>query len=185
MASVDILYKGYYIKTGEEEQVCSTVTLVLDEAAGIRLIVDPGTVPDPGILVQELSKRGLEPGDIDIVFITHSHLDHHRFTGMFQQAAVLDAQGWWIKDGWKVLSGSSISQDIEVLRTPGHSDDSLTLLVHTPEGKVAVCGDVFWDKDYPEDDPFAVDRTLLQQNREMLLEIADFIIPGHAGLFAT
>jgi glyoxylase-like metal-dependent hydrolase (beta-lactamase superfamily II) len=58
--------------------------------------------------------------------------------------------------------------------------------VKTDQGKIAICGDVFWKKDYPktpEDDPYADDRKTLKKTRKKVLEMADYIIPGHGRIF--
>ncbi|PIT93910.1 MBL fold hydrolase, partial [Candidatus Falkowbacteria bacterium CG10_big_fil_rev_8_21_14_0_10_43_11] len=75
------------------------------------------------------------------------------------------------------------SEDIKIIKTPGHSYDGLTLLVKTPDGVVAVCGDVFWEKDFLENDQYATDSEKLKESRKTVLESADRIIPGHAGMF--
>ncbi|MBU4143012.1 MBL fold metallo-hydrolase, partial [Patescibacteria group bacterium] len=68
-------------------------------------------------------------------------------------------------------------------KTPGHSYDGLTLLVKTSEGVVAICGDVFWKKNSPEDDAYATDKEKLKESRKTVLASADWVIPGHAGMF--
>ena len=68
-------------------------------------------------------------------------------------------------------------------RTPGHSYDSITLLVKTNNGIVAICGDVFWKEDFPKDDPYASNKEKLEESRKKILEVADWIIPGHGKMF--
>lgn len=163
-------------------RVCSTITLVVDK--GLNIIVDPGTLPHHGILIGELKKRALSIDDINIVCITHSHVDHYRYVGLFTQAKVLDYWGWWVGDSWGSATGI-INDRIKIIETPGHTDDSITLLVKTSSGTIAICGDVFWDRDFPVDDPYAADKELLAASRKKLLQTADFIIPGHGDVFAS
>ncbi|MFH1506081.1 MAG: MBL fold metallo-hydrolase [archaeon] len=182
MAEVKVLVKGY-VADEEGGHSCSTISLVRNE--DIVMVVDPGTVADQKIIVDALKKEGLSIDEVNVVCITHSHMDHYRNIGMFPNAKALDHLGWWIKDVWKERK-DKISDDIEIIRTPGHGSDSITLLVKTDKGKVAICGDVFWKKDFPktpEDDPYADDRETLKESRKKLLEIADYIVPGHAGMF--
>ena len=47
----------------------------------------------------------------------------------------------------------------------------------------AICGDVFWKKDFPENDPYASDKEKLRDSRKMILELADWVIPGHGKMF--
>ena len=77
------------------------------------------------------------------------------------------------------------------MHTPGHDYTGLTLFVTTgPEsehpGVVAICGDVFWKENYPldlKDDAYASNPERLEESREMILKMADWIIPGHGGIY--
>ena len=176
---------GYYSLGDTTGRAGSTITLIEDK--DLRVVVDPGALADPGLLLRELDKRGLSADDIDVVFITHSHMDHLRNIGLFPGAKILDYWGWWQGDVWSSPTGM-INDHIKVIETPGHSHDSISLSVDTAEGVIAICGDVFWDSTFPErpeDDPFASDAALLAKSRKKLLETADYIIPGHGDIFAV
>lgn len=179
MVEVKILIEGYTSgDTGGHS--CSTVVLVKDE--NLIMIVDPGTVPDQSLIREKLKEEGLTVNDINVVFITHSHMDHYRNIGMFPKDKVLDFWGWWEGDVWKEAN-KNITKNIKVIKTPGHSYDSVTLLVKTKKGNVAICGDVFWKESFPESDPYASDREKLKGSRKKVLEIADYVIPGHGKMF--
>jgi len=75
------------------------------------------------------------------------------------------------------------TEDIKIIKTPGHSYDALTLLVNTKDGIVAVVGDLWWKENYPQNDPYASDKEKLEESRKKVLEIADYIIPGHGKMF--
>jgi len=75
VAKVRISIRGY-ASTSTGGHSCSTETLVQER--GINIIVDPGTLPNQKKLVDKLKKVGLEVDDINIVLITHSHMDHYR-----------------------------------------------------------------------------------------------------------
>ena len=83
----------------------------------------------------------------------------------------------------ELLRPEQITENIKIIETPGHNYTSLTMLVKTDSGTIAICGDVFWKENYPEKDPYADDIGKLRQSRKKVLEVADFIIPGHAGMF--
>lgn len=95
MAEVKILIEGY-ASADSGGHSCSTVTLVQDN--GFNIIVDPGTLPNQTVLTDKLEEVGLSIDDINVVFITHSHMDHYRNIGMFPKAKVLDCWGWWEGD---------------------------------------------------------------------------------------
>ncbi|MCK5023935.1 MAG: MBL fold metallo-hydrolase, partial [Candidatus Aenigmarchaeota archaeon] len=120
--------------------------------------------------------------DINVVFITHSHMDHYKSIGMFPNAKALDYWGWWEGDFWKDCNGH-VNENMSIIKTPGHSNDSITLLVKTKDGTIAVCGDVIWKENASEHDKFAVDMETLKKSRKKVKEVADWIVPGHGGMF--
>lgn len=180
MAEVKILVKGY-VSADTRGRACSTVVLVRD--GKIKMVIDPGTVRNPQELVKKLKNEKLSPADVNWVCITHSHMDHYRNIGMFPKAKTLDYWGVWEADNsWK-LKGGRLTENIRVIKTPGHSYDGITLLVKTSEGVVAVCGDVFWKENFPKKDKYATDAKKLGESRARVLKEADFIIPGHGGIY--
>ena len=180
MAEVKVLIEGYTSADSPEESSCSTVTLIKD--GSLVMVVDPGTLRDQKNLVDKLREEGLGVDDVNVVCITHSHMDHYRNIGMFSKAKALDYWGLWDRDtvdDWR----SQFSKNVEIIKTPGHNYDGITLLASTEKGKVATCGDVYWKENYPEIDPYASDMKKLKESRKKLLELADYIIPGHGKMF--
>jgi len=101
---------------------------------------------------------------------------------MFPDAKTLEYWGIWYEnkvEDWK----EQFTKNIRIIKTPGHNYDGITLLVKTEKGIVAICGDVFWKENFPEDDPYASDKDKLKESRKKILEIADYIIPGHGKMF--
>jgi glyoxylase-like metal-dependent hydrolase (beta-lactamase superfamily II) len=101
---------------------------------------------------------------------------------MFPEAKTLEYFGLWDRntvEDWK----EQFTENIRIIKTPGHNYDSITLLVKTDDGIVAICGDVFWKEDFPKDDPYASDKEKLEESRKKVLEMADYIIPGHGKMF--
>lgn len=182
MAEVKILIQGYTSadNSAGEEKTCPTISLVRDK--GAIIIIDPGVLEDQNILKKKLKEEDLTTDSVDFVFLTHSHLDHYRNAGMFARAKVIEYFGVW--DGAKCDDWEEqFSEDIQIIKTPGHDYSSLTFLVKTEEGRVAICGDVFWKENYPEKDPYASDPVKLAESRKKVLEAADFVIPGHGPVF--
>ncbi len=182
MAEVKVLIEGFTSADDPEGKTCPTITLIKDNNKNI--ICDPGILEDQQILINKLKENNLTIDDIDIVFITHSHIDHYRNIGMFPNALTLEYYGLWNKQtvhDWN----EHFTEDIRIINTPGHSYDSLTLLVKTKKGIIAVCGDVFWKKDYPEEDMYALDKEELKKSRKLVLKEADWIVPGHANIYKS
>lgn len=177
-AEVKILIEGYTTadtaEAGEEEKTCPTITLVKDK--DIVMVIDPGVLESQNMLVEALKKEGLTVNDV--VCLTHSHIDHYRNIDMFPTAKTLEFYGIWDKNiaaDWN----EQFTDNIKIIKTPGHDYSSITLLVKTDKGTVAICRDVFWKENFPEDDEYASDREKLKESREKVLEMADYVIPGH------
>ena len=189
MAEVKVLLKGYLMKDSPSlKGSCSTISLVRGkdlDGNEMVMVVDPGTTVSQDLIIEALKKEGLNVDDVTHVGITHGHMDHYRNISMFKNAINVDHDGIWRKDECEYSSTEEIvkiSDDVSTMKTPGHTADSITFLVQTDRGVVAVCGDVFWLKDYPlrpEDDEFGSYATELRESREKVLKMADYIIPGH------
>jgi len=82
---------------------------------------------------------------------------------------------------------------MEIIQTPGHSPEHCSLVVPAEEGIYVIAGDVFWWADDEEqkidvekkDDahPAEVNMQNLIESRKNILEVADYIIPGHGKTF--
>lgn len=183
MAEVKVLIEGHTtadFPDAEKESTTATVTLVRDK--NIIMVVDPGSMKDKNLLINALKKEGLIPNDVNFVCLTHSHIDHFINIGLFPNAKVLECYGIWYKDtveDWP----EQLTQDIKIIKTPGHSCTGISLLVKTKKGIIGIVGDVFWKENYPEKDAYADNPKKLIETRKNVLKRADYIIPGHAGMF--
>ncbi|MDO8660061.1 MAG: MBL fold metallo-hydrolase [Candidatus Parcubacteria bacterium] len=185
-AIVKILFEGYTTADVKsdigDEKTRPTITLVKDK--DIVMVVDPGTLSDQQILIDKLKEDGLTVNDVNIVCITHSHIDHYRNIGMFPKAKTLEYFGLW--DGEKVNDWQEhFTENIQILKTPGHDYTGITLFVTTEMGKVAICGDIFWKKNSPENDIYASDLEKLEKSRALVLKMADWVIPGHGEMYKS
>jgi glyoxylase-like metal-dependent hydrolase (beta-lactamase superfamily II) len=179
MAEVTVLVEGY---TSQKVQgrACATITLIKDK--DVVMVVDPGCLADQSILVDALKKGGLKIEDVNWVCITHSHLDHYRNIGMFPKAKALDYWGIWEEDKFYDYK-EKFTPDMQIIKTPGHDYSCITLLVKTSKGIIAVAGDLFWEAYAPKQDPYASDKIKLEENRKKILELSDWIVPGHGKMF--
>lgn len=181
-AKVKVLVEGYVSADVGGGKTRPTISLVQDK--DIVMVVDPGILENQQLLVDALKKEGLLVDDVNIVCLTHSHIDHYRNAGMFPKAKMLEYFGLWTGntvEDWD----ERFSENIQILKTPGHDYSCITLFVKTDQGVVAICGDVFWKENHPAVDPYATDMKKLQQSRELVLSMSHWIIPGHAGMFKT
>jgi glyoxylase-like metal-dependent hydrolase (beta-lactamase superfamily II) len=73
-------YEPELVKRGySSDQMGLPIICLIIKAGGKRVLVDTGAkglAPDAGQLFSHLRAEGLEPGDIDIVVLSHAHGDH-------------------------------------------------------------------------------------------------------------
>jgi len=187
--TIDILIEGYATLT-ETGWVASGTTTLITTDNGAKIIVDPGCNRD--LLLQRLAERGLAVDDIDYVFITHHHVDHAMNMGIFPKAKVIDEEAVYSQDHATEGVEEIPDTDITVIKTPGHEYAHAALIVPTKDGIVVVAGDNFWwttdekqEIDVNKKDDFAEKMDELIASRKKILDIADFIIPGHGKMMKT
>ncbi|MFC1768568.1 MBL fold metallo-hydrolase [Nanoarchaeota archaeon] len=188
MNKIKILIEGYAKKIEKGWLASSTVVLV--ESKGKNILVDPGCNKEK--LIDTLEKNGLNVEDIDYVFLTHNHVDHVLLAGIFN-AKVLNNNEIFDSDKQICHNNLIPGTDLEIIQTPGHSEDDCSLVVRTETGIYVIAGDVFWwmdgeeqDIDVEKVDPaHEFNHEKLVGNRKKILQLADFVIPGHGKVFKT
>jgi len=190
MAEVKILLEGYATTLKKGWIASSSTTLVRD--GKINIIVDPGK--NRRRLLNALKRERLRPEDIDYVFMTHFHPDHNYLVGIFPKAKALDDELIYDKDWEHEHTGRVPGTKIKIIPTPGHDQFHSSLVVPTEKGIVVVAGDVWWWKTSHKQktdresllnlkDMYVKDKKALLESRKKILEIADWIIPGHGKMF--
>ena len=191
MTTVKVLIEGYAKPLDKGWKANSTVCLITTEDK--KIITDPGCNREA--LLKALKDENLKTSDIDYVFLSHRHPDHVLLAGLFENAKYItfDTNLMYEKDVLLEFEKHILGENIEIVDTPGHVNEHLSLIVNTPEGKVAIAGDVIWWLDTEEqvfdlhqkDHNQAVDMDMktLIESRKKLLKKADYIIPGHGKKF--
>jgi len=195
---VKVLIEGKHEKQEEKVMIGSTVVLIKTDK---NIIVDTGSFLDRDKIIEELKKQDLNPEDIDIVILTHLHLDHLVNVDLFNKAKIFckfkggkDYPGQYhvLSEGYltrtDLSDGAQISKGVSILHTPGHSADMISVVIETDKGKIVVAGDTISDqswKDFDKKaDPIVVTSIEeFDESRRKILEIADYIIPGHGKMF--
>ena len=157
----------------------SSVTLIESEKE--RIIVDTGQEGDGEVILKALADLGLEGSDIDIIVNTHSHPDHCANNRLFSRAMKIYPQ-----------DGEEITPGVWTLATPGHSPDSISVVVDAAiqpgdgmaptSRRVVIAGDALPTLgNYQKRVPPAVhyDRALAVASMNKIIEMADIVIPGH------
>ena len=189
----EMLPRVFLLKSGSIERdqagnildARSSVTLIKTERGWI--IVDTGQVGDEEEILKALADLGLEGSDIDIIVNTHSHPDHCANNRLFSRAMKM-----YPNDGEEIAPG------VRVLATPGHSPDSISVLVDaaiqqgdgtTPATRrVVIAGDALPTLgNFQKRVPPAVhyDRALAVASMNKIIEMADMVIPGHDRPFSV
>ena len=159
---------------------CSSVTLVKE---GKRVIlIDTGGRGFFNKIKESLKKEGISPLEVTDIINTHSHQDHIWNNAFFENATFVNSTGVLReKFYWKSLP-LKIGKNIEVIPTPGHSDDGCSVIVRTMEGVYGVTGDLFY-LDQDKIPSFEKNTFEIKKNRGLVLKDVDFVIPGHGRMF--
>lgn len=191
MAEIKILIEGYAKKLEKGWIASSTTCLITSKDK--RIITDPGCNRER--LLKALKKEGLTTDDFDFVFLSHCHPDHILLAGIFEKAKFItyDTNLVYNKDLMLKFDKHTLGEDIEIIETPGHVLEHLSLLVNTLKGRVAIAGDVIWwiegekqvfdinQKDHSQ--AKGMNMKELVKSRKKLLDNADYIVPGHGRMF--
>ena len=119
------------------------------------IVVDPGLPLQNEPVVRALEARGLSRADVDLVVLTHAHLDHagacvdlrapvvvHELEA---RSSVMGLRGRSPRAPAARVPRSGkqgeLAPGVEWARTPGHCDGHISLKVDTAEGPVVLCGD--------------------------------------------
>ncbi len=180
LAEVHILFNGY-ANEGDApsvSRVASTVAFVRE--GDMRVIIDPGMVPDPASILVPLVALGESPATITDVIFSHHHPDHTLNAALFAHARFHDYWAIYQGDSWtdRPAEGYELSPSIRLIETPGHTAQDITTLVGTRDGVVAFTH-LWWSAEGPAEDPLASDLAALHRNRERVLQVAKLIVPGH------
>ncbi len=141
-----------------------------------RIIVDTGLKGEETIILKLLADSGLKPEDIDSVINTHTHQDHIGNNFLFSRAKVLSPK-----------EGDLVAPGVKIIETPGHSMDSISVVVKS-QNVVVLAGDALPTfSNYIKGVPPAhhVDRGMACRSMSRILKIADVVVPGHDRPFSV
>jgi len=187
---VIVLRPGYASWTGPATQKAGgTITLLRGR---YNVIVDTGNPCDRPILVKALASESLRLRDIHYVVCTHGHSDHVGNNSLFPKATFIVSYDISRGDQYTFHNFQKqgpyrIDDDVEIIYTPGHTKQDISVLVRTRRGIVAVTGDLFEsEKDLTDDQlwhQFSEYQEEQQESRRKILDVADYVVPGHGDIF--
>jgi len=164
-----------------------------------NILVDPNNshMGFYGMLGGRLRELGLTPDQIDIVVNTHCHHDHSGSNFVVRDKTLVVGQGevefaetiYWPQYVEAMFTGIPLDEGVYVVKTPGHTPGSVSVLVETEGERVGILGDTAMTREE------YVSRTLshwytpeqVKAINESLDKIADWgptlVIPGHDRAF--
>lgn len=174
-----------------------------------NILVDPGShhIGFYGLLGKALRDNGIDFTDIDILVVTHWHHDHFSNASMFPGAELIVGAGeldWGgdiygvteVKAKTEKMRGITIVTDVHqiykgvtVVRTPGHSPGSISVIVDHGNDRIAITGDTVMTRKefYSRKHSRWYTAEQKQQLNRALDRIMEYsptrVIPGHDQMF--
>ncbi len=186
--TLDILAIGGLTRdeTGKILWASSTSTLI--KADGRLIVVDTGGKDMRSALKMSLRQIGVFAKDVDTVVLTHNHSDHKGNVDMFQNAKLyVHSGGDDVPKGAEIIEGDvSIAPGVELVYTPGHTWDSMSVFVDGIDRKYAITGDAvpLQDNIIKGVPPgICVCKDVAMKSIKTICDYADVIIPGHGAPF--
>ncbi len=183
----------YWGESDERAYRCGICTCTLITGSDFRLLVDP-SLTDAEQMRAELDRRtGRKLADIDAIFLTHEHGDHHyglrhfpeaRWLAAAPVAALLNASGQYTKQVEAVTD--RLFDAIEVVPTPGHTPTHYSLRFDCDGYSVVIAADAAMTRDFWRDRRGYFNSTDFEQaarSIDRLASLADIVIPGHDNYF--
>jgi len=201
MNKLHILVQGYAKPSKKGKSFFASSSSILIQNNHKNILIDPGA--DKNALLLGLEKINLTIKDIDILFLTHWHPDHCLNIQLFPELDIMDGTTVWKNNGEELFPNGDdiisyiLNTDIEVIATPGHKDDHVSLIFTDDElGKICIAQDVFWWEDGAQrskptekelldlEDPYLINKQELVLSRKKILDSnCKWIIPGHGIMF--
>jgi len=162
------------------------VTLLQSESKNI--LVDVGGRGTFENLKNKLKTHKIRPDEIDVIILTHLHLDHSYNIAYFKNARVLAWNHEWMSTGtmrFNNIEEINLPKGIKIIKSPGHAQEHLAVLVDENKGKTAIVGDAFNEKYLKTGkiSTFCSNEKSYHESAKKILSIAKKIIPGHGKPF--
>jgi len=170
--------------------ICTTTVITCN---GLNIMVDP-SLKDGQAMADELKRRtGLTPDNIDFIFVTHEHGDHHAGMPNFPKAKWLSSE--IVANEINRTAGYSkkveavannLPSSIDVVSTPGHTPGTAGLRFDYKGWSVFVAGDAVATKDFWDEGRMyfkALDMEESHKSLKKIASLANIVVPGHDNYF--
>jgi N-acyl homoserine lactone hydrolase len=179
-AKVDVLCEGAIRRDGKVVlEAHSSSTLV--RTGRHTIVVDTSSFSYRSKILGSLERLGVKPDAVEILVITHDHHDHHENNELFPKAELIMFHSEPVKEDEE----SRIDDMARLVRTPGHTPESVSLFVESDK-RYAIVGDALPIKDnyikwVPPGLNYDPEKALRSMKR--IVDWADIVIPGHDAPF--
>lgn len=199
---IDLLTKVFPGKSSAGALGLSTCALI--RTGDHKVLFDTAAHGVIKILQASLAELGVEPEEIDTIFLSHLHYDHLNNAAYFPNAEIICGEREWeyatkTKDEWTPLESilylknernvrlvndmEEILPGLRALWVPGHTPGQMALAVDTPEGTLVLAGDSVKNRSELElefSDQY-VDREASVNSIKRIKNMAYKVLPGHDG----
>ncbi|XP_073992565.1 metallo-beta-lactamase domain-containing protein 1 [Rhodnius prolixus] len=195
MYEVHIVAVGYSKAMENSEGYTANCSCTLIKGK-YNIIVDTMTPWDREYILEKLNQFEITPDEIDFVISTHGHSDHLGNNNLFLHAKHVVGHCFSFKeeyyndpftkdpDNCFYIDG----RNLYLMATPGHTASCISVLVQTKDGVIAITGDLFERKEDIDNEYMwlcagSEDMNLQKENRLKIINLADWIVPGHGEIF--
>ena len=183
----------------------SNCWLLIDEESGAYAMIDPS--PEIDAIRSALERRGLQPGNLRYILLTHGHFDHilsvdalrdltgapvfiHRADADFLTNSEHNGYKFFFRREFTMRPAERLLEDgdvlplgnteIRVLHTPGHTGGCVCYIA----GDAMFTGDTLFDQDIGRTDLYSGDPDALQRSLQRLAALpGDYTLyPGHGSV---
>lgn len=208
---INVLLEGLGVNTSVGlAALCAVVLVEGNDAEGNlkRILIDPAHVGRRTYLWDALAARGLGPGDIDLVVLTHAHWDHVQNIDVFDHAPLLvhpdelryamdPHRNDWATPAWtgailerqiiqEVQDGDELIPGVGIIDMAGHTVGSIGVTVQNADGLSIITGDAlhYASVAVSRVNPLVFwDADLALASIDRAVSLADVIYPGHDRAF--
>lgn len=156
-----------------------------------KILIDPGHLSLFDHVRTGLTGLGLKPDQIDLILVTHAHVDHMEAVKLFRKPTLF-AMSEGAYQFLEEYGGNGYQPDfflgegtlhvgdvtLEVFLTPGHSPGSLTF--YWPDRKALFTGDVIFDRSIGRTDLPGGSGKRLKESIQRIAQLdVDYLLSGH------
>ncbi|XP_054155213.1 metallo-beta-lactamase domain-containing protein 1-like [Oppia nitens] len=193
---IDVIKEGYSRwLTADTMAANATSVLIRSNDNQMNVVFDTLSPWDRQYMIDKLATFGINCDDINALVCSHTHVDHIGNLNLFTKCQHYVGDHVYREDVYQLTPFQDshciqLSRDMQIVATPGHTMDSISLVVHNVDklGTVGLCGDLFECQNDLTDESIWIsagsqDVAKQRHHRQVMLSMCDHIMPGHGSVF--